>query len=78
MSKLFVNRVLIEIMADIYTEGEDEQQAGTMSEEIGDELVRVLEDRIKSADGCPGIDEVQITSWASRNLDIEEYKEDEE
>lgn len=78
MSKLFVNRVLIEIMADIYTECEDEQQAGTMSEEIGDELVRVLEDRIKSADGCPGPDEVYLASWASRNMDIEEYKEDEE
>ena len=77
MSKQYRNRVLIKIMADIYTESDDDQQAGTRSEEIGEELIRYLDDRIMFADGCPGIDTVQITSWAARNLDVEEMKEDE-
>lgn len=78
MSKWYCNRVLIEIMADIYTESDDDQQAGTRSEDIGEELIRYLDDRINFADGCPGFDTVQITSWAARNLDVEEMKEDEE
>lgn len=77
MSKQYRNRVLIEIMADIYTESDDDQQAGTMSEDIGEDLVRYLEHhQIRHADGCPGVDEVQITSYAARNLDVEEMEED--
>lgn len=77
MSKQYCSRVLIEIMADIYTESDDDQQAGTMSEDIGEDLVRYLEHQIIYADGCPDVDEVQITSYAAKNLDVEEMEEDE-
>ena len=77
MSKQYRNRVLIEIMADIYTESDNDQQAGTMSEDIGEDLVRYLEHQIHHADGCTGVDEVQITSYAARNLDVEEMEDDE-
>ena len=76
MSKQYRNRVLIEIMADIYTESDDDQQAGTMSEDIGEDLVRYLEHQINHADGCPGVDEVQITTYAARNIDVEEMEEE--
>ena len=72
MSKLFKNRVMIEIMADIYTESDDENDAGAASEDIADDLVRYLDIQIKMADGLPGIDEVQITTWGVRNIDVEE------
>lgn len=74
MSK-FMNRVMIEIMADICTESDDDQKAITASEEIGEDLVRYLDLQIKTADGVPGVDEVQITSWGVRNLDVEEVTE---
>lgn len=74
--KLYKNRVMIEIMADIYTEAKTEDEAGRMSEEMADDLVRSLEHQIMYADGWPGTDEVEISTWGVRNLDIEEYKED--
>ena len=77
MSKLYRNRVVIEIMADIYTESDDEDRAGAASEEIADDLVRYLDQQIKMADGLPGQDEVQITTWGVRNLDVEKYEGDE-
>lgn len=74
--KLYKNRVCIEIMADIYTESKTEDEAGKASEDIADDLVRYLEHQIMNADGCPGMDEVQISTWGVRNVDIEEYEED--
>jgi len=74
--KLYKNRVIIEIMADIYTEGESEEEAGRLSEEMADDLVRSVEHQIMYADGWPGTEEIEISTWGVRNLDIEEYKED--
>ena len=76
MSKQYKNRVCIEIMADIWTNGETEEKAGAMSEDIADDLVRYLEHQIRHADGCPGIEEVQISTWGVRNIDIEECEEE--
>ena len=78
MKKLYRNRVSIEIMADIYTEGETENEAGAASEDIADDLVRYLEIQIRMADGVPGTDEVQISTWGVRNIDIEEYNEEDD
>lgn len=77
MSKQYKNRVCIEIMANIWTEGKTEEEAGKASEDIADDLVRYLEHQIRHADGCPGIDEVQISTWGVRNIDIEECEEEE-
>ena len=74
--KLYKNRVMIEIMADIYTEAQTEDEAGRMSEEMADDLVRSVEHQIMYADGWPGTEEIEISTWGVRNLDIEEYKED--
>ncbi len=76
IKKLYKNRVIIEIMADIYTEAQTEDEAGRMSEEMADDLVRSIEHQIMYADGWPGTEEIEISIWGVRNLDIEEYKED--
>lgn len=74
--KLYKNRVCIEIMADIFTEGRTDEDAGKASEDIADDLVRYLEHQIMNADGCPGVDEVQISTWGVRNIEIEECEEE--
>ena len=74
--KMYKNRVCIEIMADIFTDSRTEDEAGKASEDIADDLVRYLEHQIMNADGCPGIDEVQISTWGVRNVDIEECEEE--
>lgn len=78
MKKMYKNRVSIEIMADIFTEGETEEQAGAISENIADDLVRSVEHHIMYEDGWPGPDEIQISTWGVRNIDIEEVEGDEE
>lgn len=76
MNRQYKSRVCIEIMADIWTDGETEEKAGALSEEVANDLVRSLEHQILYADGWPGTDEVQISTWGVRNIDIEECEEE--
>lgn len=76
MNIQYKSRVCIEIMADVWTTGETEEEAGKASEELADDLVRSLEHQILYADGWPGTDEVQFSTWGVRNIDIEECEEE--
>ena len=80
MAKLYKNRVMVEIMMDIYTEGDTEEEAGAKSEDVADNIVRFLEDQLAlEPDWHPGYKEdcqVYLSTWGVRNTDVEEYKEE--
>lgn len=76
MSKQYKSRVLLEIMFDVYTEGENEEEAGAASEEMVDGLARYLKTQLETADGLPSPSECWMANWGVRNVDIEECEED--
>lgn len=75
--KQFKSRVMLEIMFDVYTDGETEAEAGKVSEEMVDDLAKYLKRQIETADGIPGPSECWMASWGVSNVDIEECETEE-
>lgn len=67
--KLWKTRVELDVMLEIWTEGNTEEEAGKVAEQIAFDLPRALED---AQDG------VYVTNWGTVTGDIEEYKEDDD
>lgn len=80
MAKLYKNRVCVEIMMDIDTEGDTEEEAGAKSEVVADNIVCFLEDQLALDPSWYPASEAQcstyIASWGVRNLEVEVYEEE--
>lgn len=77
--KEYKSRVMLEIMFDVYTSGRTEEEAGADSENIVEWVTRKFSEYLEAnADGVelPSPSECWMSNWGVRNLDIEEYKED--
>ena len=75
--KEYKSRVVLEVVFDVYTSGNTEEEAGDASENMIDDVARYLRTQLEMADGLPSPSECWMATWGVRNVDIEERKDDE-
>ena len=75
---IWKNRVEVDIIFEIWTNGKTEEEAGKQSEDVADDLVRYLDHQIRFADWIPDPEDVYLATWGVRNLEVEKYEDEEE
>ena len=77
INKEYKSRVMLEIVFDVYTSGQTEEEAGEASENMVEDIAKYLRTQLEMADGLPSPSECWMATWGVRNVDIEERKDDE-
>lgn len=76
-NKEYKSRVMLEVIFDVYTSGQTEEEAGSASEDMVEDIAKYLRTQLEMADGLPSPSECWLSTWGVRNLDIEEWSDQE-